>query len=55
MTRTRALTLAYAFGADIAASIAAGESLPGRARWGTVALAGASAAAGVALLAADPA
>jgi hypothetical protein len=39
--------------ADIAASLAAGDSLPPNARWGTVALAGASAAAGAALLAAD--
>jgi hypothetical protein len=41
--------------ADIAATLAAGDSLPERARWGTVALAGASAAAGAALLAAESA
>ena len=41
--------------ADIAATLAAGDSLPERARWGTVALAGASAAAGAALLAAEAA
>jgi hypothetical protein len=35
--------------ADIAATLAAGEALPARARWGTVALAGAAAAIGIVL------
>jgi hypothetical protein len=34
---------------DLAATLAAGGSIPARARWGTVALAGGSAVAGVAL------
>ncbi len=37
--------------ADIAATLAAGEALPARARWGTVALAGAAAAVGAVLIA----
>jgi hypothetical protein len=36
---------------DIAATVAAGDSLSSRARWGTIALAGAAAAAGLALTA----
>ena len=36
---------------DIAATLAAGDSVPSRARWGTVALAGCAALAGAALLA----
>jgi hypothetical protein len=39
--------------ADIGASLAAGDSLPKRSRWGTPALAGTSAAAGIALALAD--
>jgi len=39
--------------ADVAASLAAGDALPSRARAGTVALAGASALAGATLAAAD--
>lgn len=39
--------------ADIAASLAARDSLPRRSRWATPALAGASAAAGIALAVAD--
>jgi len=35
--------------ADIAISLAAGDSLPGRARWGTPVLAGASAVVGAGL------
>jgi hypothetical protein len=38
---------------DIAATLAAGDSLGSRARWGTVALAGAAAAFGIALIAAN--
>lgn len=38
---------------DIAVSLAAGDALPKSARWGTPALAGASAAAGLALAVAD--
>ncbi|MBA2630781.1 MAG: hypothetical protein H0U84_07145 [Thermoleophilaceae bacterium] len=38
---------------DLAATLAAGDSLPRRARLGTIALAGASALAAAALLAAD--
>jgi hypothetical protein len=37
--------------ADIGATLAAGEALPSRARWGTVALAGAAAAVGAGLIA----
>jgi hypothetical protein len=37
--------------ADIAATLAAGEALPPRARWGTVALAGSAAAVGAVLTA----
>jgi hypothetical protein len=37
--------------ADIAATLAAGSELPGRARWGTVALAGTAAITGAALTA----
>ena len=37
--------------ADIAATLAAGDALPARARWGTVALAGSAAIAGAALTA----
>jgi hypothetical protein len=36
---------------DIAATVAAGDSLSSRARWGTIALAGAAAVAGLALIA----
>lgn len=36
---------------DMAATLAAGDALPARARWGTVALAGAAAALGAALAA----
>jgi len=39
--------------ADIAAAFTAGDSLPPRARWGTLALAGAAVAAGAALVAAE--
>ncbi len=39
--------------ADIAISLVAGDSLPKQARWGTPALAGASAAAGTALALTD--
>jgi hypothetical protein len=39
--------------ADIAISLAAGDSLPARARWGTPALAGTSAATGAALAVAE--
>jgi hypothetical protein len=38
--------------ADIAATLVAGSSIPTRARWGTLGLAGASALAGAALAAA---
>jgi len=38
--------------ADIVAAFVAGDSLPSRARWGTLALAGAAVAAGAALVAA---
>jgi len=38
--------------ADIGSTLAAGDSIPSRGRWGTVALAGVAAAAGAALLAA---
>jgi hypothetical protein len=39
--------------ADIVAAFLAGDSLPSRARWGTLALAGAAVAAGAALVAAQ--
>jgi len=39
--------------ADIVAAFVAGDSLPSRARWGTLALAGAAVAAGAALVAAE--
>ncbi|MDQ3587836.1 MAG: hypothetical protein M3375_05760 [Actinomycetota bacterium] len=40
-------------GADIVSAFVAGDSLPSRSRWGTLALAGAAVAAGAALAAAE--